>query len=46
MVYKLVSRADDSGEPVAVAKTSVDRINVGRPQIRGPAPGRPRHCHP
>jgi nicotinate phosphoribosyltransferase len=29
MVYKLVSRADDSGHPVAVAKTSADKINVG-----------------
>jgi nicotinate phosphoribosyltransferase len=29
MVYKLVSRADDSGELVDVAKTSADKINVG-----------------
>jgi nicotinate phosphoribosyltransferase len=29
MVYKLVSRADDSGDLVAVAKTSADKINVG-----------------
>jgi nicotinate phosphoribosyltransferase len=29
MVYKLVSRAADSGELMAVAKTSKDKINVG-----------------
>jgi nicotinate phosphoribosyltransferase len=29
MVYKLVSRAGDSGGLVAVAKTSKDKINVG-----------------
>jgi nicotinate phosphoribosyltransferase len=29
MVYKLVSRAGDSGELAAVAKTSKDKINMG-----------------
>jgi nicotinate phosphoribosyltransferase len=29
MVYKLVSRADDAGEMVSVAKRSVDKISVG-----------------
>ena len=45
LVYKLVSRADDSGALVDVAKKSKDKAIDRRPEV-GPAPARRRTAWP